>query len=111
MTRTRRIANGVRAAAAALLLFLPQVAAPAASLADAPATFHVNPLGNDTWSGTLPVSIPDRTDGPKASLAGARDAVRALKAKGPLTGTVRVKIAGGLYVQRSDSGLKTGRKT
>ena len=98
MTRNRRIATVVPAAVAALLLFLPQVAAPAASQVDAPATMHVNPLGNDGWSGTLPVANPDRTDGPKASLAGARDGLRALKAKGPLTGTVRVKIAGGLYV-------------
>ena len=61
-------------------------------------TFYVHPKGNDAWSGKLAVPTADRTDGPKASLAGARDAVRALKAKGPLTSTVRVKIAGGLYV-------------
>ena len=57
-----------------------------------------DPRGNDAWSGKLAVPNADRTDGPKASLAGARDAVRALKAKGPLTSTVHVKIAGGLYV-------------
>lgn len=36
-------------------------------------------------------------DGPVKSLAGARDAVRALKAKGPLMEPVRVVFAGGYY--------------
>ncbi len=109
MTRSRSIA-----AAAAWLLFLPQVAAPAASAADVPETFYVDPRGNDAWSGRLASPNLDRTDGPKASLAGARDAVRALKAKGPLTDTVHIKIAGGLYVlaepvtfTASDSGTPT----
>jgi hypothetical protein len=98
VTRNGCIATGVPAAVAALLLFLPQVAAPAALQVDAPANFHVNPLGNDAWSGRLAAPNAERTDGPKASLAGARDAVRELKANGNLTHTVVVKIAGGLYV-------------
>jgi Right handed beta helix region/Putative collagen-binding domain of a collagenase len=61
-------------------------------------TFHVNPQGADTWSGTLAAPNADRTDGPKASLAGAQAAVRTLKARGPLTEPVHVKVAGGLYV-------------
>ena len=98
MTRTRLIANGVRAVAAAMLLFLTPGAAPAVAAEDAPDTFHVDPKGDDAWSGKLAAPNADRTDGPKASLAGGRDAVRGLKAKSPLAGAVRVKIAGGLYV-------------
>ena len=98
MTRYGCIATGVPAAVAALLLFLPQVAAPAALQVDATANFHVNPLGNDAWSGRIAAPNAERTDGPKASLAGARDAVRELKANGNLTHTVVVKIAGGRYV-------------
>ncbi len=60
-------------------------------------TIHLNPNGNDAWSGRLAAPNADRTDGPKASLAGAQAAVRALKAKGPLTEAVRIKIAPGLY--------------
>jgi hypothetical protein len=61
------------------------------------ATFHVAPDGNDTWSGRLQRPNAGRTDGPLASLAGARDAVRKLKAQGALTEPVRVLIAGGTY--------------
>lgn len=53
------------------------------------ATLYVSPTGHDTGSG----SVSD----PLASLQGARDAVRKLKAQGPLTAPVEVRIAGGLY--------------
>jgi len=60
-------------------------------------TFHVAPDGNDAWSGRLQRPNAERTDGPLASLAGARDAVRKVKAQGALAEPVRVEIAGGTY--------------
>ena len=60
-------------------------------------TFYVAPDGNDAWSGRIPSVNPLRTDGPLASLPAARDAVRRLKAKGPLGEPVRVVIAEGRY--------------
>ena len=64
-------------------------------------TLYVCPQGND------------QTDGPLASLTGARDAIRRLKAKGPLTEPVRVIIADGTYTltspvifTRQDSGTE-----
>ena len=57
-------------------------------------TLHVSPDGNDSWSGRSPQPNAQRTDGPLASLIGARDAVRRLKADGP----VRVLFASGTYL-------------
>jgi hypothetical protein len=61
------------------------VAATAAWAAD----FHVAPSGNDANPGTA--------EKPLATLCGARDAIRALKAKGPLTQPVTVYVAEGTY--------------
>jgi hypothetical protein len=61
------------------------------------ATLHVAPDGNDAWSGTLERPNAGQTDGPLASLNGARDAVRKLKAQGPLSEPVHVVIAAGEY--------------
>ncbi|MBN1846634.1 MAG: right-handed parallel beta-helix repeat-containing protein, partial [Sedimentisphaerales bacterium] len=61
------------------------------------ATFHVAPDGNDNWSGSLARPNAARSDGPLASLTGARDAIRKLKARGPLAEPVTVLIAGGTY--------------
>ncbi len=47
--------------------------------------FYVAVDGRDTWSGRLERPNRDGTDGPLASLAGARDAVQRLKAQGALT--------------------------
>jgi len=60
-------------------------------------TFRVSPVGNDAWSGQLAEPTADKTDGPLASLAGARDAVRKLKATGPLSEPVEILIADGTY--------------
>lgn len=67
-----------------------------ASRSDA-VTLHVAPDGNAAWSGALARPNRDRSDGPLASLQGARDAVRKLKAAGPLAEPVRVLVAGGNY--------------
>ena len=56
---------------------------------------HVATDGNDAWSGRLPRPNAGRTDGPLASLEGARLAVRQLPR--PLTESVRVIFAAGTY--------------
>ena len=56
--------------------------------------FFVSPLGDDGWSGKLPDPNTARTDGPFATLAGAREKVRAARAAGD--GTV-VQVRGGTY--------------
>lgn len=58
---------------------------------------YVSPEGNDLWSGQLARPNAERTDGPIASLAGARDAIRRLKLQGLLTGPVRVIVTDGTY--------------
>jgi hypothetical protein len=60
-------------------------------------TFYVAPDGNDAWSGLLPRPNADRSDGPVASLAGARDAVRWIRAMIGQRETVRVVVAAGTY--------------
>lgn len=62
------------------------------------AQFYVAPEGHDAWSGQLAMPSATKTDGPFATLARARDAVRKLKAAGPLpAGGVTVEVAGGVY--------------
>jgi len=79
-----------------LCLMLAAAAASCASTARA-TTFHVAPYGNDAWSGKLERPNAAKTDGPLASLEGARDAIRRLKAQGPLKEPVRALIADGTY--------------
>ena len=84
-----------------LHVLLPGLLALAATLAQAAegpkGDFYVSPAGNDAWSGTSPKPNTDQTDGPLATLQGARDAIRRLKASGPLAGPIRVLVAGGTY--------------
>ncbi|HUV66635.1 MAG TPA: hypothetical protein VMW24_22300, partial [Sedimentisphaerales bacterium] len=58
---------------------------------------HVCIEGRDGWSGTLAQPNAGRTDGPLATLTGARDAIRRLKSRGPLAEPVRVIVADGTY--------------
>ncbi len=68
----------------------------AGAAAQEPATvLYVAANGNDAWSGRI--EAPKGDDGPLATLAGARDAVRALKRDGKLAGPVTVLIRGGTY--------------
>jgi len=59
--------------------------------------FYVATNGSDAWSGTLRQPSPAGTDGPFATLARARDAIRKLKGRGSLTGPVIVYVRGGTY--------------
>src|SRR5688500_7359180 len=59
--------------------------------------FYVSPDGDDLWSGRLAEPAADGSDGPVATLAAARDAVRRLKAEAGLTHPVDVVIRGGTY--------------
>ena len=50
-----------------------------------------------SWSGRLPAPNAGKTDGPLATLAGARDAVRRLKGDGPPPRPIEVRVRGGIY--------------
>ena len=76
----------------ALLATLPTLS-PAADVL----YLHVSPQGNDAWSGKLPLPNATKTDGPLASLVGARDAIRRLRAQGTPAQPVRVQFADGTY--------------
>jgi hypothetical protein len=60
-------------------------------------TLHIAPDGNDRWSGRLSRPNLGQSDGPLATLSGARDMIRKMKSKGKPPGLVRVLIAGGDY--------------
>ncbi|NUQ62753.1 MAG: right-handed parallel beta-helix repeat-containing protein [Pirellulales bacterium] len=62
-----------------------------------PEVIYVAPSGNDAWSGRLADANGERTDGPLASLAAARDAIRKRKEAGPLAAPVEVRLRGGVY--------------
>lgn len=81
----------------AMMVALGAAALAAGSSVGQAATLYVAPNGRDNWSGQLARPNAARTDGPLASLRGARDAVRKLKAAGPLTQPVRVLFASGTY--------------
>jgi len=55
------------------------------------ADLYVATNGNDAWSGTVPAPNADATDGPFASLARARDAVRQRLAAGAKAATVLIR--------------------
>ncbi|MCC6698686.1 MAG: right-handed parallel beta-helix repeat-containing protein [Candidatus Hydrogenedentes bacterium] len=62
-----------------------------------PAHLFVAPNGNDAWTGSLDAPNAEGTDGPLASLTGARDALRKLRATGPLAEGAVVEVLGGDY--------------
>ena len=84
-----------------LIVPLFRVTMPAALAATAHAAgdlvLHVAPDGNDAWSGRLDQPNSDQSDGPLATLAGARDAVRKLKSRQPPGQALHVRFAGGVY--------------
>jgi parallel beta-helix repeat protein len=76
--------------------------------------FYVAPGGNDGWSGQLASPNRQRTDGPFATIARARDAIRNLRGKdGGIKRPAKVLIRGGRYflteplvLSPEDSGAK-----
>ncbi len=66
----------------------------------APFVVHVAPDGRDAWSGRLARPNAAGTDGPLASLTGARDALRRARRAGELNGPARVVVADGRYALR-----------
>ncbi|MDQ3813243.1 MAG: right-handed parallel beta-helix repeat-containing protein [Armatimonadota bacterium] len=76
------------------------------------ADFYVSTKGNDSWSGRLPAPNEDASDGPFATLARARNAVRRVIADG-LDKPITVLVRGGNYYLKEpvlfdphDSGTK-----
>ncbi len=92
------------------------IPAPRAAEGPAPLTLYVAPNGNDQWPGKLLGPNAARTDGPLASLAGARDAIRRARAAAPGgLGPVTVHVRGGTYrleapfvLEPQDSGTPQG---
>ena len=77
----------------AALLCIAAVAATAA-----PALLiYVAPNGNDAWSGKLAAPNAAGNDGPLATPAGARDAIRRLRATTTFNAPIKVLLRGGLY--------------
>ena len=68
-----------------------------ASIADGGAKLYVAKNGNDAWSGLLAAPNKTNTDGPLATLRGARDAVRILKSSGEPVSSITVYIREGTY--------------
>jgi hypothetical protein len=61
-------------------------------------TLYISPSGSDSWSGKLATPSDNKTDGPLATLEGARDAVRKLRHDGSLTReSVRIVLEAGTY--------------
>jgi hypothetical protein len=96
--------RGIFAAVIGLMLMATSQASGAAPdeqgeypMATAGPKFYVATGGNDAWSGTVPDPNAKKTDGPFATPARARDAVRALKAAGQLVRPVTVYLRGGTY--------------
>jgi len=71
------------------------------------ADFHVAADGRDDWSGRLAAPNAGKTDGPFASLARARNAVRGLKKDRPITVLIRggtYRLADAVWFGPADSG-------
>lgn len=89
-----------RSGIATIPLFVALLAvAPVVSSADPISTLWVSKLGNDAWSGLLENPNAQGTDGPLATLTGARDKLRLYRQAGQLitNGTIRVRIKAGTY--------------
>ena len=102
--RTRREMLKLAAGAVATIPLLGQelrAASPElsslSSTQEAKATFYVATNGDDAWSGRLAAPNTTRTDGPFATLARARDAVRELRVNQAQRNPMTVMVRGGKY--------------
>jgi len=68
---------------------------------------HVSPQGRETWSGKSAVPNAAKTDGPLATLKGARDELRRMRNSGALpAGPVTVNVHHGRYEQSAPLALE-----
>jgi hypothetical protein len=82
---------------AAILAMLVVPTGAASSPSHAAIAFYVATDGNDRWSGKLAAPNDACSDGPFATIARARDAIREIKGRGALTQPVTVFLRGGIY--------------
>lgn len=75
----------------------PRAAAATEPAANSTTVLYVSTGGNDEWSGRRPARAANSTDGPFATLTGARDAIRALKRQRALEGAIVVMVLEGTY--------------
>lgn len=61
------------------------------------ADYYVAVNGNDSWTGALPAPNADKTDGPFATIARARDAIREMRTGTRLAQPITVMVRGGTY--------------
>jgi hypothetical protein len=87
------------AALAGLLLGCraPETAPPQGAGKTQAAMLHVAPNGNDAWSGRLAAPNRARTDGPLATIQGARDAIRRMREQRGGMVEATVLLRGGVY--------------
>ncbi|MBV9851184.1 MAG: right-handed parallel beta-helix repeat-containing protein [Armatimonadetes bacterium] len=62
-----------------------------------PMELYVATNGNDAWSGRQASPNRAKSDGPLATLAGARDRLRELRGQGKVSGPATVSVRGGTY--------------
>ncbi|MDA9260352.1 right-handed parallel beta-helix repeat-containing protein [Puniceicoccaceae bacterium] len=79
-----------------ITLILSLLAGTICSANQTQADFFCHPQGSDAWSGTLPEPNLTETDGPFATLARARNAVRELKQR--KSDDIQVLVRGGTYL-------------
>ncbi|MGC8666897.1 MAG: right-handed parallel beta-helix repeat-containing protein [Chthonomonadales bacterium] len=72
-------------------------AVPAATEPSGTLVLYVAPNGSDDWSGRLRLPNPRRTDGPLATLQGARDAIRRIRTRNDAPQHIVVKVEAGTY--------------
>ena len=81
-----------------VLVTVSAIGAMAPAARAARADFYVATNGKDTWSGTLDRPNAQGTDGPLATLEGARDAIRGLKGTSRRSEALTVMLRGGTYL-------------
>src|SRR5579871_246738 len=79
------------------LFWLGMTAGVAAAQPEEAAILYVAPNGNDAWSGAKPAANGAKTDGPLATLEGARNTIRVWKTRLGEPRPIRVLFASGTY--------------